>query len=242
MTKTKSKEMIIYPAIDLLAGQCVRLKQGRYDDVTVYSDDPLALARQFKEDGAAWLHVIDLEGARSGQPVQAELVRAIKQETGLKVQTGGGIRSMADLKLLLDEYGLDRAILGTAAVKDKAFVNQALASYGERIAIGIDARDGNVCVEGWTAASGLNYLDFARLMAQAGARCIIFTDISRDGMLSGPAVRQTKELLDLELFSVIASGGISSQADIAAVRDCGADGLIIGKAIYEGKVVLSQCW
>ena len=239
MTK---QEMIIYPAIDLLDGRCVRLKQGRYDEVTVYNEDPLAVAEQFKNDGAAWLHVIDLEGARSGRPVQAGLVGAIKARTGLKVQTGGGIRSMPDLTLLLETYGLDRAILGTAAVRDKEFTRQALARYGDKIAIGIDARDGNVCVEGWTAASGVDHLTFARLMAEEGARCIIFTDISRDGMLSGPAVAKTKELVDLDLFSVIASGGISSQEDIAAIRATGAGGLIIGKAIYEGKVVLSQCW
>lgn len=242
MTSDKPQDMIIYPAIDLLNGRCVRLSQGRYDQVTVYHEQPLEVARQFGAAGASWLHVVDLEAARSGKSAQTELIASIRRETGLKVQTGGGIRSMATLALLLETYCLDRAVLGTAAVRDRPFTEEALARYGDRIAIGVDARDGRVCVDGWTENSGLDAVAFARTMAAAGARTLIFTDIRRDGMLRGPAIAAIRELVDLGLCDVIASGGIGSQEDIEAVRQTGAAGVIVGKAIYEGKVVLSQCW
>jgi phosphoribosylformimino-5-aminoimidazole carboxamide ribotide isomerase len=238
----KSQEMIIYPAIDLLDGRCVRLSQGRYDQVTVYHEQPLEVARQFCAAGASWLHVVDLEAARSGKSAQTDLIAAIRRETGLKIQTGGGIRTMATLELLLETHGLDRAVLGTAAVRDRAFTEEALARYGERIAIGVDARDGKVCIEGWTEDSGLDAVAFARTMAASGARTLIFTDIRRDGMMHGPAVGAIRELTNLGLFDVIASGGIGSHEDIEAVRGTGAAGVIVGKAIYERKVVLSKCW
>lgn len=240
--KLERKEMIIYPAIDLLAGRCVRLRQGRYDQVTVYHEDPLAVARQFSAAGAGWLHVVDLEAARSGRPAHAELIAAIHRETGLHVQTGGGIRTIATLRLLLETHGLDRVVLGTAAVRDRTFTEEALARYGDHIAIGVDARDGRVCIEGWTEDSGLDAVAFARTMAAAGARTLIFTDIRRDGMLRGPAIDAIAELVDLGLFDVIASGGIGSHEDLEAVRKTGAAGVIVGKAIYERKVVLSKCW
>ena len=240
LDEAKTK-LIIYPAVDLLGGRCVRLRQGSYDDVTVYSDDPLQVARTFQDAGAAWLHVVDLDAARTGLPAHADLIVQMRR-TGLHIQTGGGIRDLSRLRRLVEDDGIDRVVLGTAAVKDRVFTEQALRLYPERIAIGLDARDGKIAIDGWTQDSGLAVLDFARLMAEAGARIVIYTDISRDGMMRGPATEGIRRLAALGGLSVIASGGISSAADIEQVRQAGADGVIVGKAIYEKKVVLSQCW
>jgi phosphoribosylformimino-5-aminoimidazole carboxamide ribotide isomerase len=234
--------MIIYPAIDLLGGKCVRLRQGDYNQVTVYSEDPLETAWQFKRAGADWLHIVDLDAARTGAPVHAGLIREICSSTGIKVQTGGGIRNMQHLMVLLEEFGIDRAVLGTAAVRDRNFTEEALKLYGGRIAIGIDARDGEVSVSGWTSGSGIRATELALAMAQAGARTIIYTDIARDGMLVGPALESTAELIEKTQLDIIASGGIGSIDDINAVRETGAAGVIVGRAIYEGKVRLDQCW
>jgi len=234
--------MIIYPAIDLLGGQCVSLRQGRYDQVTVYHQDPLAVANQFKEAGAPWLHIVDLDAARTGIPVHAEMIAAIRRTTGLRVQTGGGVRNFEHVKLLLEEASIDRIVLGTAAVKDRAFTELVLQRYPDRVAIGIDARDGEVSVDGWTHGSGLKANDFARMMADAGAKLAIFTDIGRDGMLSGPNADSIRIMVENSGLRIIASGGIGSYDDIETVRQTGAAGVIVGKAIYEGKVKLEQCW
>ncbi|MGI6326728.1 MAG: 1-(5-phosphoribosyl)-5-[(5-phosphoribosylamino)methylideneamino]imidazole-4-carboxamide isomerase [Saccharofermentanales bacterium] len=238
----KKEPMTIYPAIDLLAGRCVRLRQGDYNQVTSYSDDPLAVARLFREAGAGWLHVVDLEAARTGIPVHAALIARIREETGLKVQTGGGIRSLSHVRTLLEDYAIDRIVLGTAAVRNRAFTEDVLRLWPERTAIGIDARDGEVSVDGWTRGSGLNALDFAREMAAAGARLAIYTDISRDGMLSGAATEDVRTMVEQGGLAIIASGGIGSADDIEAVRQTGAVGVIVGKAIYEGNVRLDECW
>ena len=234
--------MIIYPAIDLLGGQCVRLRQGDYAQVTVYNSDPLDMARQFQAAGAPWLHVVDLAAAKSGIPVHAELIARIRRETGLQIQTGGGIRQMTHVQTLLEDYGIDRIVLGTAAVRDRKFTEEVLRLYPDRVAIGIDARNGEVSVDGWTQGSGLKALDFAKMMAAVGARLAIFTDISRDGMMSGSANESNRELVEQSGLAIIASGGIGSYEDIEAVRHTGAAGVIVGKAIYEGKVRLEQCW
>ena len=162
--------MIIYPAIDLLGGKCVRLRQGDYDQVTVYSEDPVEMAKSFRQAGADWLHVVDLDAARSGEPVHAGLIRQIKDETGMQIQTGGGIREMLHLRRLLEDYGIDRVVLGTAAVRDRTFTISALQTYGRRIAIGIDARDGEVSVSGWTQGSGIRALELAREIGRASWR------------------------------------------------------------------------
>lgn len=233
--------MIVYPAIDLLGGRCVRLRQGDYAQATVYSDDPVAVARGFRDAGAAWIHVVDLDAARSGVPVHHALIARIRAETGLRVQTGGGVRGMDVLEAHL-AAGVERVVLGTAAVKDRAFTEEALRRHGDRIAIGIDARGGEVSVDGWTAGGGVRAADFARTMEALGARTVVFTDIARDGMLAGPAIEATAELVRGTGLAVIASGGIGSQADIDAVRAVGAAGVIVGKAFYEGKVDLAACW
>jgi phosphoribosylformimino-5-aminoimidazole carboxamide ribotide isomerase len=240
--KAAAEAMIIYPAIDLLGGKCVRLRQGDYDQVTIYHHDPLAVATQFKEAGAPWLHIVDLDAARSGIPVHGELIASIRNLTGLKIQTGGGIRNYGHLRFLLEEMAIERVVLGTAAVRDRAFVEQALEQYPDRIAIGIDARDGEVSIDGWTQGSGIKALAFARLMASSGARMAVYTDISRDGMLSGASTGSIRAMVASSGLSIIASGGVGSMADIEAVRQTGAAGVIVGKAMYEGKVDIRQCW
>ena len=232
--------MVVYPAIDLLGGRCVRLRQGDYARATVYSDDPLAVAEGFRAAGATWIHVVDLDAARSGVPAHHALIARIRAETGLFVQTGGGVRGMETLEALLSA-GIDRVVLGTSAVKDRTFTTEALRRHGARVAIGIDARDGEVGVDGWTSGSGVKTLEFARIMESLGATTVIHTDIARDGMLVGAALAATSELILGTKLAVIASGGIGSEADIEAVRAIGAAGVIVGKAIYEGKVDLARC-
>ena len=232
--------MILYPAIDLLGGRCVRLRQGDYADVTAYSDDPLAVALAFREAGADWIHIVDLDAARTGLPVNRPLIRRICAETGLSIQSGGGIRSMAAIEELL-AAGLSRLVLGTSAVRDPAFTREALSKYADRIAIGIDARDGEVGTDGWTSGSGMRAVDFAQRMKSLGARTVVYTDIARDGMLAGTALDKTREMVEATGLQVIASGGIGTEQDIRDVQKTGAAGVIIGKALYEGKVDLAKC-
>ena len=233
--------MIILPAIDLIGGKCVRLRQGRYDDVTVYNEDPLAQAQQFKDAGAEWIHIVDLDAAKSGVPTNHEVIREIAEKTGLKVDTGGGIRNMDTLSKWIEEYGVSRAVLGTAAVKNPEFTREALARYGDKVAVGIDAKGGFVSVDGWTQESTLKAVDFALMMKDIGATTVVFTDIARDGMLTGPATEATREMVDKTGLTVIASGGIGSDEDIMEIKTSGCAGVIVGKAIYEGRVDLAKC-
>lgn len=233
--------MIIYPAIDLLDGQCVRLSQGKYDQVTVYSDDPVKVAESFAAAGAKWIHMVDLNAAKTGIPYNQSIIAAVVKNTGLKVQTGGGIRNLNTLRYLIEEIGVTRCVIGTSAIKDRAFTEKALALYGNKIAIGLDAKNGEIAVDGWTSGSGVNVIDFAKTMQGIGAQTVIYTDIARDGMLTGPATQSTRELVATSGMSVIASGGIGSEEDIALIRTSGCSGVIVGKAIYEGKVRLSVC-
>ena len=233
--------MIINPAIHLLDGQCVRLSQGKYDQVTVYSDDPAAIAAGFAADGAKWIHMVDLNAAKTGIPANQSIIEAVVKKTGLKVQTGGGIRNLDTLRRLIEEIGVSRCVIGTSAIRDRAFTQKALALYGDKIAIGLDARNGEIAVDGWTSGSGINVIEFALIMKGIGAQTVIYTDIARDGMLTGPAAESTKELVKATGLSVIASGGIGSQEDITLISTSGCSGVIVGKAIYEGKVRLSIC-
>ena len=233
--------MIILPAIDLLGGRCVRLRQGRYDDVTVYNEDPVDQAMQFKELGCEWIHIVDLDAARSGIPVNHGVIRDIVIKTGLKIDTGGGIRNMVTLSHLIDVYGVSRAVLGTSAIKDPDFTKEAIRRYGDKVGIGIDARNGFVSVDGWTNDSTMKATEFAIKMKEIGAKTIVFTDISRDGMLTGPAFDATKEMVEATGLDVIASGGIGSDEDIMHIKDSGCAGVIVGKAFYEGKVDLKKC-
>lgn len=233
--------MIIYPAIDLLGGKCVRLRQGKYDQVTVYNDDPMEQAQRFKDAGAEWIHVVDLDAARSGIPTNHEIIKEISIKTGLKVDTGGGIRNMDTLRRWIEDYGVQRCVIGTSAIKDRKFTEEALKRYADKIAIGIDAKGGEVAVDGWTEGSGVTAVDFAKTMKSIGAQAIVFTDIARDGMLTGPAFDSTKELVYRTGLKVTASGGIGSDEDIMYIKGSGCEGVIVGKAIYEGKVDLKKC-
>ena len=233
--------MYILPAIDLLSGKCVRLKQGKYDDVTIYSDDPLSVAKNFASLGSKWIHIVDLDAAKSGVPTNYEIVKELACKTRLLVETGGGIRNMETLEKWINEYGVKRCVLGTSAIKDKEFTKEALQKYPDSIAIGIDAHDGEVAVDGWTKGGGVKATDFALQMVSLGAKTIIFTDISRDGMLTGPAFDATKELVQKTGIDIIASGGIGSDEDVIHIKDSGCAGVIVGKAIYEGKVDLEKC-
>lgn len=233
--------MIILPAIDLIDGKCVRLQKGDYNKVTIYNDDPLAQAMSFKEAGAKWIHIVDLDAAKSGVPTNHKIIAQIADKTGLKVDTGGGIRNMDTLSRWIEDYGVSRCVLGTAAIKDRAFTEAAIAKYGDKIAIGIDAKSGEVAVDGWTNGSGVNAVDFALIMKSIGAQTVVFTDIARDGMLTGPAVESTKELVEKTGLDVIASGGIGCDDDVINIKSSGCTGVIVGKAIYEGRVDLKKC-
>ena len=231
--------MILYPAIDLKDGQCVRLVRGDMDQATVFNDRPGDQARRFAGAGATWLHVVDLNGAFEGRPVNADAVQEILTAGGLPVQLGGGIRTMQTIESWL-EAGVSRVILGTVAVKDPALVREACRAWPGRVALGIDARGGRVAVEGWAEVSDIEARDLAVQFEDAGAAAIIYTDIDRDGVLQGPNVEATAALADAVTTPVIASGGVSSIDDLAALAAApGIAGAIVGRALYDGRVDLA---
>ena len=230
--------MILYPAIDLKDGQCVRLLRGDMDRVTVYNDDPAAQAATFVAQGFTWLHVVDLDGASAGRSVNGAAVGAILSEVSLPVQLGGGIRDLAALEGWLD-LGVRRVVLGTAALRDPALVHEACSRFPGRIAVGIDARAGRVAVEGWAETSELTALELARRFEDAGAAAIVYTDIERDGALTGLNAEATAELAGAVTTPVIASGGVASLADLEALKGVageGIEGVIVGRALYDGRV------
>lgn len=231
--------MIIYPAIDIKDGKCVRLRQGSFKEVTVYFENPLDAARKWKDAGAKYLHVVDLDGARSGSPKNLDIVSGIVKQLDLKVQLGGGIRTLQSIETVLG-MGVSRVILGTAAVKDPELVEEAVERFGECIVVGIDARNGRVATDGWEDASGYSAIELAGQMERIGVKTVIYTDIEKDGMLEGPnfeAIRSMKEATGLE---VIASGGVAGIHDIVRLKETGADGVIAGKALYTGALDLAE--
>ena len=231
--------MLIYPAIDLVQGKAVRLYKGDYAQMTVYNEDPVAVALDFKARGAERIHLVDLEGAKSGTTPNLERVCAIKKATGLFCEVGGGVRSMEVVSRYL-EAGIDRVILGTAAVTDEAFLRQALACYGERIAVGIDIRDGFVAIKGWTEKSRETAMDFCEKLQKLGVRTLICTDISKDGAMEGTNHALYRELSRKFAMDIIASGGVSSLEDVTKLRRLDIHGAIIGKAYYTGAIDLAQ--
>ena len=230
--------MLVFPAIDLFEGKAVRLYQGDYSRMTVYSDDPPKLAADFRAAGASCLHVVDLEGARSGLTPNLETVRALAK-TGLFTEVGGGVRSMAVVEAYLSA-GVQRVILGTAAVTDEGFLKEAVAAYGGRIAVGADFREGFVAIKGWTEKTALPALAFCRHMEDLGVETLICTDISRDGAMQGANRSLYRELTDALKLNIIASGGVSTLEDIAALKAQGLYGAIIGKAYYTGAIDLKK--
>ena len=229
--------MILLPAIDLHQGQCVRLLRGDYDTAQVVAADPVETARAFEEQGAGWLHVVDLDGAKEGAPKNAELIAQVVERTGLQVEVGGGIRNMATVERYL-ELGAARVILGSAALRDPQFVAEAVKRYGKRVAVGIDALGGKVAAEGWLEQSQVDYLELARRMEDLGVQYLICTDISQDGTLAGPNLTMLDQLNQAVSCHVVASGGVSSLLDIVNLYDLGLYGAIAGKALYTGALDL----
>ncbi len=229
--------MLLYPAIDLMNGQAVRLRQGRAEDKTVYSDDPAAVAREWAERGGDWLHIVDLDAAFSGEQSNLEIVKRIAGEIALPVQLGGGLRDEAAIERAL-AAGVARVVIGTRAAESPDFIARAVERFGgDKIAVGIDARDGMVAVKGWTLTTGLSALDLARGAAAAGAAAIIYTDITTDGMLQGPNLAATAEVVRAVPVGVIASGGVSSAADLVKLEQIGGlAGAIIGRALFDGRI------
>lgn len=230
--------MMIFPAIDIIKGKCVRLKQGQYDKITIFSDDPVSMALQFQKAGARYLHVVDLDGAR-GEGSNREIIGNIAKSLDIPVQTGGGIRTMSDIDEILG-LGLARVILGTSAVKNPDLVAEAVKKYGDRIVVGIDAKDGYVAIEGWEKTSSVKALELAAKMEALGVRTVIYTDINTDGMLAGPNIFAMKEMVSAVGMDVIASGGVASLKDILKLKETGVAGVIVGKAIYTGDVDLKK--
>jgi phosphoribosylformimino-5-aminoimidazole carboxamide ribotide isomerase len=239
--------MLVIPAIDLKAGQCVRLRQGLMDQSTVFSDDPVAMAQQWVEQGARRLHLVDLDGAFKGKPVNREVVTAIAQRfPALPIQIGGGIRRLETIEHYLDA-GVTYVIIGTQAVKDPAFVTAACQRFPGHIIVGLDAKEGKVATEGWAEVSAVKATDLARQFAGDGVEAIVYTDIARDGMMSGVNIEATVEMAQASPIPVIASGGVSSLDDIKALQaqaQHGILGAITGRAIYEGTLAIAeaQAW
>ncbi len=231
--------MIIIPAIDLKDGKVVRLLKGDFNTVQQVAEDPVATAKTFYDAGARYLHMVDLDGSQGGVRKNTDIVKAVAQ-VGLKIELGGGIRTMADLEAVF-ALGVWRAVIGSAAVSDPDFVKAALEKFGpERIAVGVDAKNGLIHTAGWVKEEGINYLDFAQQMEEMGVRNLIFTDIDTDGALTGPSFARLKFLLDKVNCSVTAAGGVSSNADVQALIRMGVEAAIVGKAWYVGALDLKQ--
>ncbi len=233
--------MYLLPAIDILDGRAVRLAKGNYNAVTVYNDDPVAQARDFEAQGATWLHVVDLNGARSGIPENIAIIEEIVRSTNLKVEVGGGIRSLETLSRLAN-VGVSRMVLGTSLVKNRAFAHDAISEFGDLLACGIDAKAGEVAIAGWEEGSGKNAYDLAREMSDLGYAHIVFTDIARDGMQTGIDPEAYKHMAQAFGHPVIVSGGVAGVDDIAALAPCAhlVEGVIAGRAIYEGSLTVAE--
>ena len=231
--------MLIFPAIDLYGGSAVRLFKGDYNQMTVYSTDPLAVAKDFEAKGAKYIHMVDLEGAKDGTTPNLETVKAIAEGTGLRVEIGGGVRSMETVEKYLSA-GVYRVILGTAAINDRPFLEAALAKYGDRIAVGADIKDGFVAIKGWLETSSVSAEDFFADMERLGVKTVICTDISKDGAMKGTNRALYKRLSERFSVDIVASGGVSSIDDVRALADMGLYGAIVGKAYYVGAIELSS--
>ncbi|MBR2406741.1 MAG: 1-(5-phosphoribosyl)-5-[Clostridia bacterium] len=231
--------MLIFPAIDLYEGKAVRLFKGDYAQMTVYNDDPVSVVQDFAAAGATHVHLVDLEGARTGDTPNFETVRKIKQESGLFCEIGGGVRSHEVIRRYLDA-GIDRVILGTAAVTEPGFVESAVREHGDKIAVGVDIRDGYVAVKGWTEKSAMKAFEFCEKMQKIGVKTLICTDISRDGAMQGTNVELYRELSQRFCMNIVASGGVSSMDDVKRLTAMELYGAIVGKAYYTGAISLRE--
>lgn len=233
---------IIYPAIDIRGGKCVRLVQGDYNQETVYNDNPVEVAKSWEEQGGTFIHLVDLDGAKAGHPVNDDIIGKIASHVQVPVQVGGGLRTLADVERLLS-LGVSRVIIGTAAIEDRVFTEEVLGKYGDKVAIGIDARNGYVATRGWLETSEVQAEVLAKELASKGAETFIFTDISRDGMMQGPNVEAIVSLAKASGRSVIASGGVTKLDDLLALSAHSKDGVggaIVGKALYTGSIDLNE--
>ncbi|MDF2880314.1 MAG: phosphoribosylformimino-5-aminoimidazole carboxamide ribotide isomerase [Clostridiaceae bacterium] len=231
--------MIIFPAIDLRNGKCVRLYQGKFEKTEIVGEDPVKVAMSFKRNGAEYIHVVDLDGALNGKMENLKCISDIVKTVEIPVELGGGIRNMGTIDMLINT-GVSRIILGTAALKNTDLVKDAVSKYGDKIAVGIDAKDKNVAVNGWVNVSSVNYIDFAKKVGSFGVSTIIFTDISKDGTLKGPNLQQLNEINNSVNCNIIASGGIKSIHDLIVIKEMGIYGAIVGKGIYSGKIDLKE--
>ena len=232
--------MQLYPAIDLKDGKSVRLKQGEFKEITVYCEEPYKVAKYFEDNGASFIHLVDLDGALEGHSVNEETIKKIVANVNIPCELGGGIRTMEDIERVLS-YGINRVIIGTKAVKDPSFVEEAVKRFGaDRIVVGVDAKNGMVAIEGWEKLSDQTALSMCLSMKEMGVKNIVYTDISKDGMLMGPNVAMTQELTEKTGMNIIASGGVSSMEDLRNLNNAGIKGAIIGKAIYENRVTVKE--
>ena len=231
--------MQIYPAIDIKDGKAVRLVQGKFDEVTVFNDNPADAAKAWADAGATYIHIVDLDGARFGKSFIIDVLKDISSKYNIPVQTGGGVRTIDDVKARIDA-GASRVIIGTAAIKNPELVENAVKLYGDKIAVGVDAKNGMVAIKGWEEVSDVTAIDLCLKMKNFGVKTIIYTDISKDGMMCGPNIEATKELIEKTGMDIIASGGVSSINDLENVNKINAQGVIIGKALYNGAIKLHE--
>ncbi|MEK4404324.1 1-(5-phosphoribosyl)-5-[(5-phosphoribosylamino)methylideneamino]imidazole-4-carboxamide isomerase [Sporosarcina psychrophila] len=231
--------MILFPAIDIRDGKCVRLIQGDYDQEIIYNDSPTAMALEWEKQGADYIHVVDLDGAKTGNSLNREAIQAIAKNVSIPVQVGGGIRTME----IIDAHiasGVSRVIIGTAAIQDKPFLKQAVEKYGDKIAVSIDARKGFVATDGWTETSDVLAVDLLKELEVIGVKTVIYTDILKDGMMQGPNFNELEMMDNASSIDIVASGGVSTEEDIIQLRELDLYGAIIGKALYEGKISLEK--
>ena len=231
--------MQIYPAIDIIDGKAVRLTQGKFDNVEVFNDDPVRAAEQWVKKGATYLHLVDLDGARYGKTFVTDTIKHIRKAFDIPIETGGGVRTIEDIEARISA-GASRVIIGTAAVKNPGLVKTAVEKYGTKIALGVDAKNGMAAISGWEEVSGVSAVELCLKMKGYGVEDVIYTDISKDGMMSGPNIESTKDLIEKTGMNIIASGGVSTMQDIENVKDIGASGVIIGKALFNGALDLKE--
>ncbi|MFJ7934661.1 1-(5-phosphoribosyl)-5-[(5-phosphoribosylamino)methylideneamino]imidazole-4-carboxamide isomerase [Sporosarcina sp. NPDC096371] len=229
--------MILFPAIDIRGGKCVRLIQGDYDQEIIYNDSPTAMAKEWEQQGAQYIHIVDLDGAKTGDSLNKNAIQAIAESVSIPIQVGGGIRSME----IVDAHiasGVSRVIIGTAAIQDQQFLTAAVEKYGDKIAVSIDARNGFVATDGWTELSDVKAVDLLQQLVEIGVQTVVYTDILKDGMLQGPNLVELEMMNNASTIDIIASGGVSTEQDISMLRELNMYGAIIGKALYEGKLSL----
>jgi len=231
--------MIIFPAIDILEGKCVRLIQGDYNQERVYGDSPVAMAKEWEAKGAEFIHIVDLNGAKTGESVNKAIIEEIAQTVKVPIQVGGGIRSIDVIKNYI-EAGVARVIIGTAAIQDPDFLKEAVTTFGDKIAVSLDARNGYVATDGWTDTSDVKALDLVKDLEALGVKTIVYTDIAKDGMLQGPNLAEQEAIHKATTIDVIASGGVTTREDVENLQKLDLYGAIVGKALYDGKITLEE--